>query len=79
MQQTMPEKMGQNCIIGEHVTFGAHVTLGHNCIIEDNVTIGDNAYIDSGTIVRSGVTLGADAFVLCISVTGFFQIVTLLW
>ena len=73
MQQTMPEKMGQNCIIGEHVTFGAHVTLGHNCIIEDNVTIGDNAYIDSGTIVRSGVTLGADAFVGAGCILGEYQ------
>lgn len=58
MQSAKPEKIGQNCIIGDNVVFGEHVVLGHNCIIEDNVTIGDNAYIDDGTILRSGVTLG---------------------
>ena len=73
MQRTMPEKMGQNCIIGENVVFGAHVTLGHNCIIEDNVTIGDGAYIDSGTILRSGVTLGDDAFVGVGCILGEYQ------
>ena len=51
MQRTMPEKMGQNCIIGENVVFGAHVTLGHNCIIEDNVTIGDGAFVGVGCIL----------------------------
>lgn len=51
-------RLGQNCIIGEHVTFGENVTIRHNCIIEDNVIIGDNVYIDSNTIIRSDVTLG---------------------
>ena len=54
MQQNKPEKMGQNCVIGENASIGSHVILGHNCIIEDGVIIGDNSYIDSGAILRRG-------------------------
>ena len=46
---------GQNCIIGNNVSFGDYVTLGHNCIIEDDVVIGNHSYIDSNTIIRSHV------------------------
>ena len=73
MQSAKPEKIGQNCIIGDNVVFGEHVVLGHNCIIEDNVTDGDNAYIDDGTILRSGVTLGNDAFVGAGCILGEYQ------
>ena len=73
MQSAKPEKIGQNCIIGDNVVFGEHVVLGHNCIIEDNVTVGDNAYIDDGTILRSGVTLGNDAFVGAGCILGEYQ------
>ena len=54
---------GNNCNIGERVTFGEGVVLGHNVIVEDNVSIGNNVYIDSNSIIRSHVTLGDDSFV----------------
>lgn len=59
----MEMKQGNNCIIGQNVHFGDHITLGHNCIIEDNVSIGDNAFIDSNTIIRRGVKIADHAFI----------------
>lgn len=73
MQQNKPEKMGQNCVIGENASIGSHVILGHNCIIEDGVIIGDNSYIDSGAILRRGVVLGADSFVGAHCILGEYQ------
>lgn len=54
---------GKNCILGENLRIGNHVTIGHNCIIEDNVTIGDGTYIDSNTVIRRDVTIGENSFI----------------
>ena len=58
MSALQPETVGNNTVIGSHVTFGEHVVIGHNCIIEEHVVLGDYVYIDSNTIIRSGVQIG---------------------
>ena len=70
----MIEKIGRNCIIGDHAELGENVELGHNCIIEDGAVLADNVVIDNNVIVRKGAIIGKDSFIGANCIIGEKQI-----
>ena len=44
-------KMGQFCVIGDHVTIGLGCVIGNHVTIHEGTTIGDNVRIDDNTVI----------------------------
>jgi len=69
----MPEYkagMAKTAVIGEQAVIGHHVSIGEFCVIGDNVSIGDRTVIKNHVVIADNTVIGCDCLIQSHTVIG---------